>query len=528
MVSRIWVVALGVVALAASCTSGSSAGPNAGGRPDTGLVIATAGGPVRGTTSKDATEEFLGIPYAAPPVGSLRWRPPQPAVRWRGVREATKFARHCPQLGATGGVPSMSEDCLHLNVFAPAGSEHSARRLPVMVWIHGGSLVTGESDDYDPAGLVHDGVIVVTINYRLGALGFLAHPALADRPGGPSGNYGLMDQQAALRWVQSNIAAFDGDPRDVTIFGQSAGGVSVLAQLASPGARGLFSRAIAESGAAGQTQAPLAKAEAAGKSFAASAGCESQTAACLRGLPVSAILAVQDGAYYPDIDGHVLTQSMPAAFASGQFNRVPVINGANHDEGRLGVALSDLNGTPVTAANYRSMIASALGLSAAAAAVVAAHYPLSAYPSPSVALGAVFTDPIGGCETLTADRSLSRYVPTYAYEFNDEHAPELFLPPVSFPYGAAHESEIQYLLGLPAAPFPHVLSPRQQQLAAAMKQYWTSFANRGIPSSLTGPPWPRFDSASHRVLSLIPPRPHVETNVAAEHQCAFWAAFRPG
>jgi para-nitrobenzyl esterase len=521
-------VGAAVGALAASAVAAcAGAVPARHPGPDTGLVVATAGGTVRGATSQDATEKFLGIPYAAPPVGSLRWRPPQPAGRWHGVREATHFAPHCPQPPSPSGVASMSEDCLYLNVFAP-GSVHGARRLPVMVWIHGGSLVTGESDDYDPAGLAHDGVIVVTINYRLGALGFLAHPALAGRAGGPSGNYGLMDQQAALRWVQRNIAGFGGDPRDVTIFGESAGGLSVLAQLASPGARGLFSRAIAESGTYNLTQAPLARAEAAGEAFAAGAGCESQTAACLRSLPLSTILDIQDPAYYPDIDGQLLTQPLPAAFTSGQFSRVPVINGANHDEGRLDVAFAELSGSPVTAANYHSMIASTLGVSAAAAAVVAAHYPLSAYSSPSVALGAVDTDPIGACSALAADRALSKYVPTYAYEFNDEHAPELFLPPVSFPYGATHESEIQYLLSQPAAAFPQVLSPRQQQLAAAMKQYWTNFANRGFPSSLTGPPWPRFDSASHRVLSLTSPLPHVETDLATEHKCAFWAAFRPG
>jgi para-nitrobenzyl esterase len=264
--------------------------------------------------------------------GALRWRPPRPGARWHGVRDTTAFAPHCPQSAGPFGVASVSENCLYLNVFAPRGSMRRGRRLPVMVWIHGGALVTGESDDYNPAKLVREGAIVVTINYRLGALGFLAHPALARRPGGPSGNYGLMDQQAALRWVQRNIRHFGGDPGDVTIFGESAGGLSVLSQLASRRARGLFSRAIVESGAYDLTQAPLA----AGEAFATTAGCASQTAACLRALPVSTILASQNAAgYQPDIDGRVLTQSLKTAFASGQFNRVPVINGSNHDEWRL-------------------------------------------------------------------------------------------------------------------------------------------------------------------------------------------------
>jgi para-nitrobenzyl esterase len=488
-------------------------------------VVATASGRVRGTTA-GTIDEFLGLPYAAPPVGALRWRPPRPAARWKGVRDATQFGPHCPQAAGPFGMASSSENCLFLNVFTPPRSRghRGDRGLPVMVWIHGGALVTGESNDYDPTRLVQDGTIVVTINYRLGALGFLAHPALAGRPGGASGNYGLMDQQAALRWVQRNIRQFGGDPRNVTIFGESAGGLSVLSQLASHRARGLFAKAIVESGAYDLTQAPLAAAEAAGEAFATNAGCASQTAACLRGLPVSTIVTNENTAgYQPDIDGRVLTQSLGTAFASGQFNRVPVINGSNHDEWRLFVALSELAGAPVTAANYQSMISSTLGVSPAIAAVIAAQYPLSAFPSPSVALGAVGTDAIFACPALTVDNSVSKYVPTFAYEFNDENAPQRFLPPVSFPYGAAHASEIQYLFDLPTTAFPGVLTPDQQQLAASMKRSWTNFARRGFPSGLGAPLWPHFGSVSQRVLSLVPPKPQVETDFAAEHHCAFWA-----
>jgi para-nitrobenzyl esterase len=506
-------------ALAAGVTAAASAAPVrhlGSGRPP---AIATAGGLVRGLAT-GTTDEFLGIPYAAPPVGPLRWRPPQPAARWPGVRDATTFAPHCPQPASFFGVASTSEDCLYLNVFTPPGGRWGHRRLPVMVWIHGGALITGESDDYNPAGLVRRGVIVVTINYRLGALGFLAHPALASHPGGPSGNYGLMDQQAALRWVQRNIRAFGGDPRNVTIFGESAGGLSVLSQLASPGGRGLFSRAIVESGAYNLTQAPLATAESEGEAFAAQAGCASQTAACLRSLPVSTILANENfSGYTPDIDGRVLTQSLKTALASGQFNRVPVINGSNHDEWRLFVGEAELEGSPVTAANYQDMIAATLGVSATIAAAIATEYPLSSYSSPAVALGAVGTDAIFACPALTVDQSLSAYVPTQAYEFNDENAPELFLPPVAgFSYGAAHASELQYLFGLRVG-FPAPLSPQQQRLASAMTRLWTTFADRASP----GPRWPPFDSTSQQVLSLVPPRPQVETGFAAEHHCAFWA-----
>src|SRR6266702_346195 len=486
------------------------------------LVVRTDKGAVQGFFTADA-REFLGIPYAAPPVGALRWRPPRPAAPWHGTRAATAYAPHCPQPSGAFGRASKSEDCLYLNVFAPAGAR--GKHLPVMVWVHGGSLRTGESNDYNPAGLVRDGVVVVTINYRLGALGFLADAALASRPGAPSGNYGLMDQQAALRWVQRNIRGFGGDPGEVTLFGESAGGLSTLAQLASPGARGLFQRAIVESGTYQLTQQPLAAAEADGQAFATKAGCTGtvsakNTAACLRGLPVSTLLANPNPVCYtPDVDGAVLTQSIKTALARGQFNRVPVVIGTNHDEYRLFVAVIQFLGGRVTAANYQSMIASTLGVPAAIASKIAAQYPLSRYPSPPVALGAVGTDAIFACHALVAEESLARYVPTYAYEFNDENAPELLLPPVGFPYGAAHASELQYLFSQTAVPHPASLTPAQQQLAAAMQQDWTGLARAGIPAA----GWPRFSQTSQQVLSLVPPSPQVETNFAAQHHCAFWA-----
>jgi len=512
--------ATAVLTAAAACTTAPATpatSKSAAQNQEPGLVVATAGGAVRGRAAA-AGEEFLGIPYAAPPVGALRWQPPRPAAPWHGTHEATSYAPHCPQPPGSFGRASTSEDCLYLNVFTPAANK--ARNLPVMVWVHGGSLRTGESDDYNPAGLVRDGVVVVTINYRLGALGFLADSALASHPGGPSGNYGLMDQQAALRWVQRNIRGFGGNPGDVTLFGESAGGLSTLAQLVSPGARGLFQRAIVESGTYQLTQQPLAAAESAGKTFAAKAGCASNTAACLRRLPVSTILADEDpSGYTPDVDGAVLTQSIKTALSDGQFNRVPVVIGTNHDEYRLFVAGFQFLGARVTAANYQSMIASTLGVSAAIAGAIAAQYPLSRYPSPPVALGAVGTDAIFACHALTAEESLARYVPTYAYEFNDENAPEPFLPPAGFPYGAAHASELPYLFNPTSVTHPVPFSQAQQKLAAAMKQDWTNLAKTGIPA----PGWPKFTSASQQMLSLVPPAPQVETNFAAQHHCAFWA-----
>jgi para-nitrobenzyl esterase len=296
----------------------------------------------------------------------------------------------------------------------------------------------------------------------------------------------------------------------------------VLSQLASSGAKGLFDRAVVESGAYNLTQASLATAEADGQAFAAKVGCASQTAACLRGVPAATLVANEGTGYTPDIDGRVLTESLKTSFADGRFNRVPVVNGSNHDEYRLFVALSELEGAPVTAANYQAAIASTLGVPAATAAAIVAQYPLSAYPSPALALSALGTDAIFSCGALSVDRSVSRFVPTYAYEFNDENAPQTLLPPVDFPYGAAHASEIQYLFDANANQ-TSALNAAQQRLAGTMQGYWTTFAGRGAPSSLGSPLWPPFSGTTQRIQSLDTPRPQVETDFATEHNCAFWA-----
>jgi para-nitrobenzyl esterase len=488
-------------------------------------IVAISGGALRGKTVGSA-QEFLGIPYAAPPVGPLRWRPPHPAAPWKGVRSATKFAPHCPQPVTPFGIASESENCLYLNVYAPSHLKANSKR-PVLFWIHGGGLWIGESQDYDPAQLVAEGNVVVTINYRLGALGFLAHPALAKTSGGSSGAYGLMDQQAALRWVHKNIGRFHGNPADVTIAGQSAGGLSVLAQVASTGAHGLFSRAIVQSGAFALNQTPLAKAEIAGEAFATKAGCPTQTAACLRALPISTIEKTDNPGPYgwtPGvIDGAVLKQTIGSALKSGHFNRVPIINGTAHDESRLFVTLGELTGTPVTADHYQELIVSTTGVSTEVATATATEYPLSSYPSPAIALSAVDTDKLFACPALKVDQWASKFVPTYAYEFNDTNAPERFLPSAGFPFGAPHISETQYLFGLPTAPIAGTLSASQQQLATTMRQYWSSFGSEGAPTSSGGPTWPAFSSNTTKLASLVPPRPMVETNFATAHHCAFWA-----
>jgi len=297
-----------------------------------------------------AMREFLGIRYAQPVTGNLRWKPPQPVTPQIATQDATQFGNHCPQPFSPFGNASATEDCLFLNVYAlnKLGELDDLVPHPVMVWIHGGALVVGESNEYDASKLVARGVVVVTINYRLGALGFLAHPALTrESPDHISGNYGIEDQQTALAWVRRNIRAFGGDPERVTIFGESAGGLSTFTNLVSPTASGLFHRAIVESGAYMQTLPTLAQAEAGGTAFANAVGCNQSTPsavlACLRALPVSTVLANQALTFIglgpsPNVDGKVLTQSIGTALASGQFNRVPLMHGTNHSEWNLFVA----------------------------------------------------------------------------------------------------------------------------------------------------------------------------------------------
>jgi len=497
--------------------------------PTSGPIVRVADGAVRGAAVA-GIYEFLGLPYAAPPTGELRWRAPQPPARWEGVRDATQFGPSCPQPTSPDAPPApFSEDCLYLNVYTPALRRHGDR--PVLVWIHGGGFTEDGARNYDGSKLAADGTVVVTINYRLGALGFLAHPALASRPGGPAGNYGLMDQIAALRWVKRNIARFGGDPHNVTIAGQSAGGLSVLDLLVSHHSHGLFQRAIVQSGAFALTQRPLAEAEAAGESFASQAGCPDQSARCLRALPVDALVNNFTAPVIPGyLDGDILSESIGSALAAGRFAHVPILNGISHIEeliftAGLGVAVSD--GTfvgvpvsrPVTAAGYPTDIAAVLHLSAAQTAAVAAQYPLGSYPSPDAAFATLVSDANFACPALQVDRWTSERVPTFAYQFNDDNAPERFAP---VPLPATHSSELQYIFDQPNAPFPGTLTPNQEALAASMRAAWASFAANGNPST-PALAWPSFNQGG-QAMSLVPPQPEVWTGFSDAHHCAFWAA----
>jgi para-nitrobenzyl esterase len=509
------------------------------------------------TTS--TVRQFLGIRYAQPVTSNLRWRPPQPVTPSAATQDATQFGNHCPQTFTPFGNATQTEDCLFLNVFSPNGNGHGSQGgngqgqngqgdnnqgdddqggggRPVMVWIHGGALAVGESNEFDATRLVQRDVVVVTLNYRLGALGFLAHPALSgESPDHVSGNYGFQDQQAALKWVRRNIRAFGGNPEKVTVFGESAGGLSTFVNLVSPTARGLFHRVIVESGAYLLTPPTLAQAEAAGTNFASAVQCTQSNAAdvltCLRALPVSTILGVSSFSPAPNVDGKLLTQSIASALGNGQFNRVPVMNGSNRDEWNLFVALNfDLTGHPVTAATYPAAIAATIGVpvTSPAVALVQAQYPGASFPSYDQAVGAVGTDAIFACTARFADELVSDFVPTFAYEFNDRNAPQNFLPPVTFPYGAAHASEIQYIfpfanpsqvgLKLPQTP----LNANQQLLSDKMVGYWTQFARSGQPNGHGAPNWPEFTRGRQVMQSLVPPTPTTEANFATAHQCAFW------
>jgi para-nitrobenzyl esterase len=523
-----------VAALTPAAFAGARAGSAvaSGASPSNAVPIAaTESGAVRGVTVAGGYT-FRGVPYAAAPTGDLRWRAPQAPAAWKAVRDATQFAPSCPQQpsGFAGPGP-FSEDCLYLNVYTPTLRRDAGR--PVVVWIHGGGFAQDASRNYDGSKLAADGTVVVTVNYRLGALGFLAHPALASRPGGPAGNYGLMDQQAALRWVQRNIGQFGGDGHNVTIAGQSAGGVAVLAHLVSRGSRGLFQRAIVQSGAFALTQQPLASAEAFGESVAASAGCPDQTAQCLRHVPVDELVAKFPGAAIPGVvDGSVLTESIGTALAAGRFARVPILNGINHDEELIftdGLGLAVSGGTfvqvperLVTVDGYQGDIAAVLGVSAQRAAAIAAAYPPSAYVSPDVAFSMLVSDANFACPALQVDRWTSQRVPTFAYQFDDDNAPQRFAPPDAFPALATHSAELQYLFDQPNAPVPGTLNTDQQALAAGMRSAWASFAADGNPST-AALRWPPV-AEGRRVMSLAPPQPLLETNFDSTHHCSFWAA----
>jgi para-nitrobenzyl esterase len=515
-----------VVALLSACGRGDgTVSAPATPTPADPAVVQTPAGALRGVVAEDH-RFFGGIPYAAPPLGPLRWHAPEPAPAWQGVRDATHLGPRCIQDTGDLEMGRMTdEDCLNLNVWTPPRSDASK---PVMVWIHGGSFINGSSGIYDSKWLTTRGdVVVVTLNYRLGALGFLAHPDLG--AGNDVGNYGLADQQAALRWVRDNIGAFGGDPDKVTIAGESAGGMSVCDHLVAPGSAGLFRAAIIQSGPC-RAQLALPDAQRISLDYARDAGCPdpATAAACLRALPADKLRETvryfhigEDALSGPVTGTAVLPEDPLAAMAAGRAARVPVLIGTNRDEFTLFVALEQLRGQPLPAADYSRVVADTFG---PAAAAVLGRYPLDRYGgSAPLAYAAAVTDAEFACVDRRMAGDLGHNADVYAYEFDDPNAPTPEpLRTVGFPIGASHSLELRYLFDVGGAP---ELEGAQRTLSDAMIAYWTAFVRDTRPDATGLPEWPKAGEPAEKRLSLRPDGITVTDDFAGIHQCSFWDAL---
>lgn len=450
--------------------------------------VKIAGGTIVGTHGA-AVDTYFGIPYAAPPVGPLRWRAPQPVPAWQGVRPATHFSAACAQTAVWITDPK-SEDCLYLNVWAPA----KADKLPVLVWIHGGGYYggTGAQPGFDGANLARRGAIVVTINYRLGIFGFFAHPELKDE----SGNQGLRDQIAALQWVQKNIAAFGGDASRVTIFGESAGGISVGILTASPMAKGLFHRAIAQSGNAGwpmdaSENAPYQQqqVEATGVALAKTVG--AKNLAELRAMSV-ATLYQQPWSARVSVDGRVLRDDQTSLYRHHRQNDVPLLVGWNAEEGR-DLAPEILNTSEFSAARYRELVSKLLGHAPSAALLAA--YPAGSDAQARASLERLTSDWWGWRMAywagLQAQHGRSR---AYLYYFT--HRPAQPVTPCGYGCGAGHGAEIRYVfdnLGQDPRPW----SAADRRIASQLADAWVQFAATG-----SVPDWPAYDGSAKSIVRI--------------------------
>lgn len=512
-------------------------------------TVQTNQGPVQGII-KNGVAEFLGIPYAAPPVGNLRWRPPQPHQPWSQVLNATKFGPICLQTTTTpySGPANENEDCLYLNVFTPQINTGTTEKLPVIVFIHGGGNSEGESTGYDGSKLALQGrTVVVTMNYRLGLLGDMANPAI-DAEGHPFGNYDILDQQFVLRWVKQNIRRFGGDPTNITLGGQSGGSADTEASVMSPLAAGLFQRAILESHVYEPT--PLSSAETQGTAFAVAAGCGTgasrAVSACLRALPASKIFALDSGPYHSEIigDGQIVPDaSFRTLIQQGKFNQMPVMSGTVEDEETFSLAGTEYAENPrhpFTATDYQNMVNSygPPSYPAGTPAKIEELYPLSAYPSPAMAMDAIGTDP-WSCKQRGINSLLAHKVPVYAYEFDDRTAPSYYPPMPGLKLLAYHTGDIQYLFplyhGSPIG-IVHQLNKQQEQLSDEMVAAWTNFAWSGNPNGLGNKPWPVYKDRSlagsqtaPAILSENIPALSTFTDYqfSQAHQCNFWDSVAP-
>ncbi len=475
--------------------------------PQAAAPIKVDGGLIEGTEAK-GVRVYRGIPYAAPPTGARRWTPPQPVVPWAGVRRADSFGGMCPQLAYEPAVfqlplDDMSEDCLYLNVWTATRGQ---AKQPVMVYIHGGGLTRGSghkfsglqlSPAYDGAALAKKGVVVVTINYRLGPLGYLAHPELtAESANHSSGNYGTLDQIAALTWVKNNIAAFGGDPAQVTIFGQSAGSWSVNVLSASPLAKGLFIRGIGMSGArfvpgsfARKEDRTLAGAEKNGVSYMKKAGVTSVKA--LRDVPVATLLQTDGLPISEVVDGWVLPEDVAAIFARRKENPVQVLVGFTHDE--LGL-LSAPSTYPRTLADHRARIAKTYGPDAPQ---IEALYPVKTDADIPSATRLMQRDASWALEARTWARVNAQHGrASYLYQWTRA----VPMPPPTL--GAYHGSELQYVFNIVGLLPSWRYTEGDRRMADTVSNYWTNFAKRGDPNGPGLPKWQAYDLTNEPFMDL--------------------------
>jgi para-nitrobenzyl esterase len=474
-------LALCLVALSASLGHAAEPSP-----------VKVTGGEVVGSRLGSLTT-YLGIPFAAPPVGDLRWRAPQPVVPWTGVKEARSFSAACAQTAVWITMPK-SEDCLYLNIWAP----EKAKKLPVIVWIYGGGYYGGTAAQprYDGANLAKRGAIIVTINYRLGIWGFFAHPELtAESPDHVSGNQGILDQIAALRWVKSNIAAFGGDADRVTIMGESAGAGSVAILIASPLAKGLFQRAIAESGSdIFNSQYDRKSAEAKAEAFTKTVG--AHNLAELRGISVEAL---HKSAWSPRaiIDGYVLREDLPTAYRNHRQNDVPLLAGWNAEEGN-DLAPEILGTGDFNVANHRELMGQMLGYAPSDALLAA--YPASTNAEAQASM-LQFTSDWWGWRTWYWSGLQAKYGRSKPYVYFFAHRPVQPLTPCGYGCGAGHGAELPYVfdnIDQDQRPW----SKADRQLSTRLADTWVNFARTGNPNGKGLPAWPAFDGSNASIFRI--------------------------
>ncbi|MEZ6029622.1 MAG: carboxylesterase family protein [Hyphomonadaceae bacterium] len=486
-------LAFGIVLFAAACTAAPSATPD--GNAAT-TIATTVNGQLR-PLEAGGVLAFKGVPYAAAPVGDLRWKPPQPAASWNGVRDATQYGDICMQKmpnpdNGIGQYPA-SEDCLTLNVFTQ-GLAANAKR-PVMVWIHGGGFVngSGSADLYDGTEFAKRGVVLVSINYRLGRFGSFAHPLLSEEAdGGPVANYGMLDMIASLEWVKRNIASFGGDPGNVTIFGESAGGMAVQKLMISPLARGLFHKAIVQSGAGRENvvyldrKSPrgLPSAESEGETFIESLGVDAKTPADLRAIPADTIIAAGDPSTFggggPIVDGRIIPMTVTEAFAKGIEAAVPYLVGYNSAE------------FPAKPEDIDNSLMRVIGAKLTEMRTLALTYPTEGDMAARIMGDIIFAEP---ARHLAGVHAAWRN-PAFLYRF------DVLSPSVQGKYlGTPHAQERQYVFNtLSASPYP--TDANDQKQADYATAYWVNFAKTGDPNGDGLPTWPRYDAASDQLLEF--------------------------